>query len=113
MIRLVMLIGLACGLAVNAANAARWFDALPADDPDMVVRRSAPGQQVPAPEPPPGPPGNLAYTAGAAVYNATAGVVGAVAGGIGAVVSGTREALWETAYMFGVNRTKVPRAEVT
>jgi membrane fusion protein, heavy metal efflux system len=89
-------------MVAHGAAAARWFDTLPADDPDVVVRRNA--LVVP---PPPTPPQSNSL-----LYSATIGLAASVIGGIGSVVSGTGEALWETAYMFGINQTKVPRAEI-
>jgi hypothetical protein len=46
------------------------------------------------------------------VYGAATGLVSSVIGGVSAIGSGTSEALWETTYMFGINRTKVPHAEI-
>jgi hypothetical protein len=89
-------------LLSHGALAARWFDALPADDPDVVVRRNPPAAQPPTPTP----------AATSYLYSATVGAASSVIGGIGSVVSGTREALWETAYMFGINSTPVPHREI-
>jgi hypothetical protein len=105
---------LAGALLPQGAMAARWFDNLPADDPDIVVRHGAS-----APTPPPGPvslPASVANAAGTVVgmaYGVTTGLLWSVAGGIGAIGTGTSEALWETAYMFGINHTKVPRTAMT
>lgn len=39
----VALLAVSLGMLLSqGASAARWFDNLPADDPDIVVRRSAP-----------------------------------------------------------------------
>jgi len=110
---------LAAWLGVAAspgAHAARWFDNLPADDPDVVVRHTSPAAPpAAAPQASTSLPASVASAAGAVVgtaYSATAGLLSSVAGGIGAVASGTREALWETAYMFGINSTPVPRKEI-
>lgn len=100
MIRLLAVLLLSACLA-HSATAARWFDALPADDPDVVVRRN-----TPAPPPPPAQRPSLAYSA-------TIGLASSVIGGIGAVISGTGQALWETAYMFGINGTKMPRTQIS
>jgi hypothetical protein len=106
-----LLLAAALGLLMpQGAMAARWFDNLPADDPDIVVRR---GTTAPTP-PQPAPPAGIADMANSAVgmvYGATTELVWSVVGGISAIGSGTSEALWETAYMFGINRTKVPHAE--
>jgi len=91
-------------LMSHGASAARWLDALPADDPDVVVRRTAPVPQPPAPPP--------AAESSSLLYSATIGLASSVFGGIGAVVSGTGQALWETAYMFGINGTKMPRTAI-
>src|SRR6266536_2575652 len=99
----------------QAATAARWFDSLPADDPDMVVRHEALSLKPVAPTMPrdsaslPGSVANFAGSMVGAAYGATTGILWSVVGGIGSVASGTGEALWETAYMFGINRTPVPR----
>ncbi len=117
--RSILLLALWLGVILpQAAMAARWFDNLPADDPDMVVRHAtlSPKQAAPtAPENSASLPGSAAQLAGSVVgtaYGATTGVLWSVVSGIGAVASGTSEALWETAYMFGINRTPVPRAEI-
>ena len=96
-----------CSLATADAWAARWFDSLPADDPDVVVHHT------PQP-PPPEQPAARGVVSGiaSAAYGATTGLIWSVASGIGAVASGTREALWETAYMLGVNSTPVPHTAV-
>ena len=99
-----LLVGLLCGVLLShSAIAASWFDALPADDPEVVVRRNAP-------EPAPLPPQPAATRL---IYGATVGVASSIIGGIGAIVSGAREALWETSYMFGMNGTPVPHKEIT
>jgi hypothetical protein len=103
---ILLVVGTAVALP-QGAMAARWFDNLPADDPDVVVRR---GATPPAPQPPPQQEAGIADVVGMA-YSATTGLLGAVIGGISAIGSGTREALWETAYMFGFNGTKVPRTD--
>ena len=108
--RLALLACLCC-IAASDAWAARWFDNLPADDPDVVVRRNA--EPAPPPQPPPGGViGGIASAAGA-VYGATTGIVWSIASGIGSVASGTREALYETAYMFGINSTPVPHPVIS
>ena len=110
MIRLrprLVLLACVCCIATSDAWAARWFDSLPADDPDVVVRRNA--------EPAPPPPASSSVIGGitSAVYGATTGFVWSIASGIGSVASGTREALYETAYMFGINSTPVPREPIS
>jgi hypothetical protein len=101
-----LLAGLLCGVLLShGAIAASWFDALPADDPDAVVRHNAPDPALPRSSPQPAATGFI--------YGATAGVALSIIGGIGAIVSGTREALWETAYMFGMNSTPVSHKEIT
>jgi len=106
----IVLFACLCCIAATDASAARWFDNLPADDPDVVVRRNAP---APPEEPAPGGViGGISSAAGA-VYGATTGFVWSIASGIGAVASGTREALWETAYMFGINSTPVPHEPIS
>jgi cobalt-zinc-cadmium efflux system membrane fusion protein len=96
------------GAVSQGALAARWFDSLPADDPDTVVRPGEPPLPLPAPQTPASLPLSVAHqTAAAAV-----GIVGTVVGGLQSFASGTREALWETAYMFGINSTKMPEQPV-
>jgi hypothetical protein len=112
---LARMILLAIGVAValpQGAMAARWFDNLPADDPDVVIRR---GATSPAPQPPQQAAGITDAANGVVglAYGATTGLIMSVVDGISAIGSGTREALWETAYMFGFNGTKVPRTEFT
>ena len=104
--RLALLACLCC-ICASHAWAARWFDSLPADDPDVVVRRNA--------EPPPQQPPQSSVIGGiaSAVYGATTGFVWSVASDIGSVASGTREALYETAYMFGINSTPVPHEPIS
>lgn len=115
-LRIILPVLLLGALISQTATAARWFDSLPADDPDTIVRRNA---QPVRPQPPQEPPAGLSTTiaraaSGAAglAYGATTGLVYSVAGGISAFASGTSQALWETAYMFGINRTKMPHPEV-
>ncbi|MEJ0019340.1 MAG: HlyD family efflux transporter periplasmic adaptor subunit [Acetobacteraceae bacterium] len=112
--------GLAMLLSLSAvpalappAHAARWFDTLPADDPDMILRRNA-APAVPQPAPPAASPRATPSPApsGGLLYGATIGLASSVMGGIGAVVSGAGEALWETAYMLGLNPTPLPRPVV-
>ena len=115
----ILLLAFSLGVLMpHGAVAARWFDRLPADDPDLILRRGA----QPTPPPPAAPQGSaglsesVASAAGSVAgmaYNATTGVFWSVVGGIGAIGSGASEALWETAYMFGINQTKVPRTEVS
>lgn len=104
----LLLFAVLLGAPLQAATAAHWFDTLPADDPDVVVRRST----APRTAEPTQAASSLPVAVAQAAYNATTGIIGSVVGGIGAVAWGTREALWETAYMFGLNATKVPRADI-
>jgi hypothetical protein len=104
-------------IVTHGAAAARWFDDLPADDPDTVVHRGPPTPIPNAAQPPAAVslPTSVAYGAASVVgaaYHATTGLLWSVASGVGAVTSGTGEALYETAYMFGINRTPVPRIAV-
>jgi membrane fusion protein, heavy metal efflux system len=107
MVLLAIMVGV---LLPQDARAARWFDNLPADDPDVVVRH---GATTIAPPLPPQPAGIADVATGVVglAYGATTGLISSVVGGISAIGSGAREAVWETAYMFGFNSTKVPRAE--
>ena len=99
-----LLVGFLCSVLLShGAIAASWFDALPADDPDVVIRHNSP-----EPLSPPPPPAATRF-----IYGATVGVASSIIGGIGAIVSGTREALWETAYMFGMNGTPAQHKEIT
>ena len=94
-----LLVGLLCGVLLSHnAIAASWFDALPADDPEVIVRHNAPEPAPSRPQP----------AATRFIYGTTVGVASSIIGGISAIVSGTREALWETSYMFGMNGTPVP-----
>ena len=105
-------------VTLHAASAARWFDSLPADDPDMVVRRDTakptvqPAQQPPAAASLPVIVANGAASVVVGAYIVTTGLFLSVAGGVDAIASGTGEALYETAYMFGINRTPVPRTAI-
>ena len=102
----------------HGASAARWFDSLPADDPDTVVRHGTATPTLTAdrvPQAYTGLPASVAYGAASVVgatYHVTTGLLWSVVGGVGAIASGTSEALYETAYMFGVNRTPVPRTAI-
>ena len=99
-----LLVGFLCSVLLShGAIAASWFDALPADDPDVVIRHNAP-----EPLSPPPPPAATRF-----IYGATVGVASSIIGGICAIVSGTREALWETAYMFGMNGMPAQHKEIT
>jgi hypothetical protein len=99
-----LLVGFLCSVLLShGAIAASWFDALPADDPDVVIRHNSP-----EPLSPPPPPAATRF-----IYGATVGVASSIIGGIGAIVSGTREALWETAYMFGMNGMPAQHKEIT
>lgn len=93
--------------AAGPAWSARWFDKLPADDPDTVQTRQA--VAPPAALPP------AASAAGggvlASVYNLAAGVVSSTVSSVQNVAAGTREAWWEATYMFGMNSTPVPRSQ--
>src|SRR5690349_15818202 len=66
----VLVAVLAAPLA-QTATAARWLDNLPADDPDVVIRRNtqqqAKPQPVPAPPPSSGIAGSIVGAAGGAV----------------------------------------------
>ena len=105
---------LLCGaVAPNAAWSARWIDRLPADDPDTVFPQQA-GTYPPRPVAAPtsldvqrvaGAPD----AAPAGVYGATTSLLWSAVGVVQSVSAVTREALWETAYMLGVNTTPVPR----
>src|SRR3954454_14792345 len=89
-----LLVALSLGIALpQAASAARWLDSLPADDPDTVVRSNPTLGTPPAPA-------------------AAAGVLSSITGFLGAIATGTSQALWETAYMFGMNSTPVPRTAI-
>ena len=115
----VLLLALWLGVLMpHGAMAARWFDRLPADDPDVILRRGTQTTQpLPAePQESTNLSASIAYAAGNVVgmaYNTTTGVFWSVVGGVGAIGSGVSEALWETAYMFGINQTKVPHTEVS
>ncbi len=93
------------------AMAARWLDKLPADDPEMTVRRGATTlNAAPAPTLPDQPEeASLPVSIASSAFGAASGLVWGVASGIGAISYGISEALWETAYMFGFNSTPVPR----
>jgi hypothetical protein len=111
--RLLFAIGIVA-VVTHGARATRWFDDLPADDPDTMVRRvpASKAEQSPASV---DLPASVAYGAASVVgaaYHVTTGLLWSVASGVGAVATGTGEALYETAYMFGVNRTPVPRVAV-
>jgi hypothetical protein len=88
----------------QSASAARWFDSLPADDPDTVVRHNASGPN--ASPPPPPASGSSGIVGG--VVGAAGSLLWGIAGTLGTIASGAREAVWETAYMFGINTTPMP-----
>lgn len=109
--RRLLLVTVLVGTLPQAASAARWFDALPADDPGVVMRPAEPPvNPTPAPAQAQADyvPTSIAYQ----TYAAAAGIVGTVVGGLETLASGTREALWETAYMFGFNSVKAPQPAV-
>jgi membrane fusion protein, heavy metal efflux system len=81
-----------------------WIDRLPADDPGTVPSRQISVYTAPAP---PGQQSSTSLAGG--VYGATTFVLWSAVGVVQSVSSATSEALWETAYMFGMNSTPVPR----
>jgi hypothetical protein len=112
--RVVLVATAIVAVTPQVSMAARWLDSLPADDPDVVVRRGT-SPALPPPQEASSLPMSIARGAGSVIggtFYAATGVISAVADGISAIGTGTRQALWETAYMFGVNTTKMPRTEI-
>jgi len=131
------LVAFCIAAAPAPAWSARWFASLPADDPDTVrpMHGVAPSRQAPltpmpgapasvvetlsggsgssntpgAPNAAPEPPGGVL----AGVLGFATGYLWSAMGAVHGVAVTTREALWETSYMFGINRVPVPRSAVS
>jgi hypothetical protein len=122
---MVVALILSCAASPGTAWSARWFDKLPADDPDPVRPRevfpSHPPMPVASPEVRTAPIGTIPRAGAVAavggllggVYNAASGILWSTTGAVQTVTAATREAWWEAAYMFGVNGTPVPRSAVS
>jgi membrane fusion protein, heavy metal efflux system len=92
----------------DTAWSATWIDRLPADDPGTVPSRHITVYTAPA-SPEQQSSTSLAGSLAGGVYGATTFVLWSAVGVVQSVSSATSEALWETAYMFGMNSTPVPR----
>jgi hypothetical protein len=109
----------AVGWSSNSRSA-HWSDRLPADDPSLVPQR----QEAVAPAtagPPPASAADAGYgyappSGGGSVfgraYDRAAEALWSAVGAVESVSAATREALWETAYMLGINRTPARRSSV-